>query len=381
MADHAHDMGLVAVRIEGVAHGFTVDSQRGVVLAISLIPALKRAVQMSWVDPNHDITNDRFARHQVVPVDPTAAQSLSGFGTEALRPVRYRLVTAHATQDGPGGDRQHGGQGVAASLGAAWIGNVGEEVRQRSHLLGAQHNLGYSLTIGKSKQGLREHGAGIALQRFDEDFFGRVNRVAVALAGAGIAAGKSQIQPVGRTIDGAVETWVDEGLQKQQPMAKALLPIASQPAVAQGENLRAQIRTMPIGQNHKPAIVSDQFEPVIIILMVKIPTDPPIPHCAFPRGCRKTQQRHPLLVIGGHVPQSVTDLGQISQVMMRRHQLAMKRLFAAFNGTDLHFVELQNRLFHLPMMTIGYTRLRERCPEVADTSLINLMFLDRTNSP
>jgi hypothetical protein len=33
------------------------------------------------------------------------------------------------------------------------------------------------------------------------------------------------------------------------------------------------------------------------------------------------------------------------------------------------------------MTAIGYTRLRERCPEVADTSLINLMFLDRTNSP
>ena len=132
MADHAHDMSLMAVRIKSVAHGFTVDSQGGVVLAISLIPALKRAVQMSWVHPNHDITNDRFARHPVAPVDPTAAQSLSGFGTEALRPVRYRLVTAHATQDGPGGDRQHGGQGVASSLGAAWIGNVGEEVRQRS---------------------------------------------------------------------------------------------------------------------------------------------------------------------------------------------------------------------------------------------------------
>ena len=26
---------------------------------------------------------------------------------------------------------------------------------------------------------------------------------------------------------------------------------------------------------------------------------------------------------------------------MRRHQLAMKRLFAALNGTDVHFVEVQ----------------------------------------
>ena len=51
MADHAHDMGLMALSVEGVAHSFTVDSQRGVVLAISLIPALKRAVQIEWGPP------------------------------------------------------------------------------------------------------------------------------------------------------------------------------------------------------------------------------------------------------------------------------------------------------------------------------------------
>jgi hypothetical protein len=124
-------------------------------------------------------------------------------------------------------------------------------------------------------------------------------------------------------------------------MAKALLPIAGQPAVAQRQDLGAQIPMMPVGQNQKTAIVGDQLEPVIIILMVKIPADPPIAHRAFPRGRRKTQQRHPLLVIGGHIPQGMTDLGQIPQVMMRRHQLAMKRFFAALNGTDSHFVEVQ----------------------------------------
>ena len=51
MADHAHDMGLMAVRIKGVAHGFTVDSQRGVVLAIGLIPALAASGPDEWGRP------------------------------------------------------------------------------------------------------------------------------------------------------------------------------------------------------------------------------------------------------------------------------------------------------------------------------------------
>ncbi len=59
MADHAHDMGLMAV-----------DGQGGVLLAVGLIPALQRLVQSNWSDPNHDIADNRFAGHQVASVDP-----------------------------------------------------------------------------------------------------------------------------------------------------------------------------------------------------------------------------------------------------------------------------------------------------------------------
>jgi hypothetical protein len=155
MADHAHDMGLMAVDVQRIAHGFAVDGQSGVWLAIGLIPVLYRAVQMNGIDTNHDITDDRFARHQVAPANPPATKPLSGFGTEALRPVGDRVVTAHATQDRATSDGQHGGQSMASSLGAAWIGNVEKEVRQRLHLLGAQHDLGYSLTIRQWQHGTR----------------------------------------------------------------------------------------------------------------------------------------------------------------------------------------------------------------------------------
>ena len=41
MADDAHDMGLMALLIEGVAHRLTVDGESGVLLAIGLIQRCK----------------------------------------------------------------------------------------------------------------------------------------------------------------------------------------------------------------------------------------------------------------------------------------------------------------------------------------------------
>jgi len=120
-----------------------------------------------------------------------------------------------------------------------------------------------------------------------------------------------------------VETWVDEGLQEHQPMAKALLPIAGQPAVAQRQDLGAQITMMPVGQNQKTAIVGDQLEPVIIILDGENPsrstdpalristrppknsTTPPTARDRWPRttGCDRSWADTP----GNDAPPSVGD--------------------------------------------------------------------------
>jgi len=137
MADHAHDMGLTALRIKGVAHGFTVDGQSGVLLAIGLVPALQRTVEIVGIDTNQNISDDRLAGDQVASVNAPAAKALAGFGAEALRPVGHRLVAAHATESGGTSNGQHACQRMTPSLGTAGIGNVGKEVWQRSHLLGA----------------------------------------------------------------------------------------------------------------------------------------------------------------------------------------------------------------------------------------------------
>ena len=136
MADHAHDMGLLAVGIAGIAHRFTVDGQHGIVLSEGLMVVFESAVEMRGVDPNQDIANDRFARHKVATVDSPAAKSLSGFNSKALGPVGDGLVTAHAAQGSGTSDGQHGGQRMASSLGAARVGNSEEELIEGLHLLG-----------------------------------------------------------------------------------------------------------------------------------------------------------------------------------------------------------------------------------------------------
>lgn len=196
---------------------------------------------------------------------------------------------------------------------------------------------------------MTEHGAGMVVKRFDEHFFGGLCGIAVTLTGAPIAAGKPQIHPVSGPIDSARKALrVNEGLQEKQPMAKMFLPIQSQPSLAQRENLRAEIPMMPTGQDQKPAVVGNEFEPVIIVLMVKIPADPSIAHRAFPGGGRKAQQRHPLLVISGHVPHSLTDLWQIPQVVMFGHQAPIKRLFVPLNRTHSDVMEVQTDCFPFP---------------------------------
>ena len=136
MADHAHDMGLLAVGIQGIAHSFTIDGQHGVVLSEGLMVVLQSAVEMRGVDPNQDIADDGFAGDHVVSVDLPAAKSLFGFSTEAVGPVGDGLVTAHAAEGGGTSDGQHGGQRMALSLGAARVGNSEEEVIEGLHLWG-----------------------------------------------------------------------------------------------------------------------------------------------------------------------------------------------------------------------------------------------------
>jgi len=68
MADGTHDMGLVALFIDGITHCLAVDRQAFVCSGVKLIPVLQRPVEMVGVDADQDITDNRFARDDKFPL-------------------------------------------------------------------------------------------------------------------------------------------------------------------------------------------------------------------------------------------------------------------------------------------------------------------------
>ena len=87
MSDSAHDVGLMALLVDGVAHGFPVNSQSFVVLPIFLMPLLYCAVNMHRIDMDQDITDDGEARNDGTVVLVSAAKPSPGFFVKALGPV------------------------------------------------------------------------------------------------------------------------------------------------------------------------------------------------------------------------------------------------------------------------------------------------------
>jgi hypothetical protein len=143
---------------------------------------------------------------------------------------------------------------------------------------------------------------GLGVQGADKDALGGVGGGAIACPGAAKAAGVADIAPVGGAVDGAVEVpRIDERLQQQQRVAEALAPVRCQPPLAQGQHARGEVRVVLFGQDQKAAVVGDQVQ--AIVLMAKIPPDPGVARAALPSGGRETQQRQPLTVPGGDIPQ------------------------------------------------------------------------------
>ena len=104
MTDYAHDVSLIALIVDGVAHGFAVNGQRFVVLTIGLVPALQGTVKMHRVDADQYVTDDGQARYDVSLVLVPAAETLSGSLPKAFSPIRDGQVAVHPTQGCAGGN-------------------------------------------------------------------------------------------------------------------------------------------------------------------------------------------------------------------------------------------------------------------------------------
>ena len=124
MTDDAHDVGLVPLLIDGVAHGLAVNGETFVLLTIEFIPALQGAVEVHRIDADKDIADDVLARDDAATVFVAAAEALPGLGAKALGPVRDSPVSTHPTEDCPGCDGQNRGKWMTSTLSAAGIGDI-----------------------------------------------------------------------------------------------------------------------------------------------------------------------------------------------------------------------------------------------------------------
>ena len=166
------------------------------------------------VDPSEHIADAGAAGDLVAAIAVAAAKARTGLLSQVLGPFADRLVAAHAAQHGCGGDGQHGRQGVAPSLRAARIGDIGEESREGTHVLGTQHHLRGSMVVGRVKDGLGQAGLGLGKQGAYKDPLGRLRPWHCNLAGTAKTARITHIHPIGGPVDGAVEiARIDEGLQ------------------------------------------------------------------------------------------------------------------------------------------------------------------------
>jgi hypothetical protein len=289
MADDAEHVALAAFAIDGIAQRLAVDGQAFVSGGMLEVPALQGVVQLLRVNAGKHLADDGATGHRVVAIAVATAKACPRLLAQVFGPQADGLVAAHPAQGCARGDGQHRGQGVAPSLAAARVGDVGKKRGQRDHLFGAQHDVRGSMTVLGVEDGTRQTGLGLSVQGADKNALGGARIKAVAASGAPIAAAVAHIAPVGGAVDGAVKTpRIDKGLQQQQRVTEALLPVPRHAPLAQGQHPRGEVRDVVPGQDQKPAVVGDQVQAVVLV--AEIPPDPGVTRCALPGSGGKTQQ-------------------------------------------------------------------------------------------
>ena len=87
MPDHAHDVGLTPVRVEGVLHRLAIHGQRIVRGAPGPIPRIERPVQRPRFNPYRAIPNHKLAGNHIAAVLGPAAKTFAGFLPQGIGPI------------------------------------------------------------------------------------------------------------------------------------------------------------------------------------------------------------------------------------------------------------------------------------------------------
>jgi len=129
---------------------------------------------------------------------------------------------------------------------------------------------------------------------------------------------------------------------------------------------------MPLWQDQISAVVSDEFESPVLVAVV--PPDPAVTRGALQSRGGKTQQRRPLPINEGNVPQRVADLGQVAQVVVLLHQFAVAWLLATEDRTNGYLLQIK---LHSPL----YTWVNGICPAFSVACMILIGIVVGVNSP
>jgi hypothetical protein len=172
MADGAHDMSSVTLLIDCVAHGLAVDCKTLVLFSISFIPASQGSVQMRGIDTDEHISDDGFTWDHAPAFLHAAPETLACLLAKAVCPVCHGLIAPHPAQDRASGYGKHGCKSMTASLNPAGIGDIGEKLGQRSHMIGGYNHFGSSNIKGRFESGAREQISRIGQQGSYEKHFG-----------------------------------------------------------------------------------------------------------------------------------------------------------------------------------------------------------------
>jgi hypothetical protein len=120
------------------------------------------------------------------------------------------------------------------------------------------------------------------------------------------------------------------------------------------------------GQDQQATVVGDQVQSIVV--MAKIPADPGVTRGALPGRGREAQQRQPLALPGGDIPQGVPDLRQRAQVVMGRHQGLEARLLGRGDGLEDDLAQVHARGRGQQGTDALYTRTTGLCPEWRTTA-------------
>jgi hypothetical protein len=102
MPDNAHDMDLITVFIDGVAHGFAVNGQAFVLLAIVLVPALQCTIKVFGPDADKNVADDIEARDVVAFVTIPTPEAASGLLAEIVFSHNDKMREARLGRCQPG---------------------------------------------------------------------------------------------------------------------------------------------------------------------------------------------------------------------------------------------------------------------------------------